>query len=143
MPRRRLGFLGELTLRTATSTAALLLLRTLTGQLLLLPRGELLQAFQRFICLLRAALLATALHLIVLVAHLVRLELQQIGKVRGVRATATTAATLLLHADLHFTERRLRLLEPLQRTLLRHQSFGRPALHQQLLRGEHFRTGLW
>ena len=114
-------------------------MRALPRELLLLTRGQLLQSLERLVGLLRAALLARALHLVVLIPHLVRLELEQIGEVGRVGATtAAAAATLLLHAHLHFTECGFGLLEPLQRALLRRKRVVGPPLHQQLLGGLHF-----
>jgi hypothetical protein len=88
--------------------------------LLLLARSQLLELLECLVELLLRLLLLTALHLLVLVAKLVRLQLEQVGKIFCVGLLLPTAATsTTAHADLDVAVHRLGALQHLQRALFR------------------------
>src|SRR5690606_17433091 len=98
LARGLLGLLGELALVGAAALAALhVLLAALPFDLLLLAARELAQALGGFVELLALPLRLVALHGLVLVAHAVQLELEQVGEVLGVGAGASRAAARLAH----------------------------------------------
>ncbi len=127
LARRFLELLGELALRVAAVAAAGsgltgLQRAPLTLDLLLLPPRELLQLLDHLIDLLIALLHLGALLHLVLVRELVELELEKVREVLGHLAAATTAASTLLHRDLHFVGL-FGVLQNLQRALLGQQRF--------------------
>ena len=131
---------------TAAATWLLHVLRALAGTLvlLLLSRRQLLQPLERFVHLLLRLLLLATLHLLVLVPHLVGFQLEQVGKVLGVRLllSAATAATAAAHAHLHVTVDGFSAFEHLQRALFRREGLLGVSLRELLLGALHFFRGL-
>ena len=108
--------------------------------LLLQTTGELLQLLGRLVDLIVGLLLLRpAFDRLVLVAQLVRIELEEIGEIFGVGLLlpAATAALLLPARDLILPERRLCALQVLKCALLRWQCVRRVPLEQKLFRRLH------
>ncbi len=138
-PRQFFGLLCHLALRPSTTSAGAPRLGTLPRPLvgLLLASGEPLETLERLVDIARRLLLGAVLHLLVLVAELVRLELEEVGEVFGARIPATATAAAVLHADLHFLEQRVDALQQLQRALFGCQRFAQLAGGEELLGGTH------
>ena len=114
--------------------------------LLLLARGELLEPLERRVgfALRLLLLLRLLLHRLVLVAQLVRLQLEEIREVFGLltaAASTTAAATLLSHLHLHVAIQCLGALKPLERLLLRGKGVAPLRLHELFFRGLHRGNG--
>lgn len=115
--------------------------------LLLLALRHLLQPLEGFVhLLLRLTLGATLLDRLVLIALLVRLQLEQIGEILGALLTAaaapTAAPTTASHLDLDVTVDRLGALQPLQGTLLRRHGVSTTRAPKLLFGGLQFDDGL-
>ena len=109
----------------------------------MLPCGELPQALERlihFLCAPRGGLL---LHGLVLVAHAIVLEFEQVREVLGAlaAATAATAATRLALLHLHIAIERIGALEVAERALLEGERRTPIALAEVLLGGLHLLGG--
>ena len=125
LPRGLLRLLGQLPGRVAPAPALSPLLgggpTLLSLQLLLLAAGELAELLHQLVDLLVGALLLAALHGLVLIAELVRLELEEVGEILGAGSPltlATAASALLLALQRHEAlVRLLGLLELPERAL--------------------------
>ena len=142
-----LRLVRELPLRSTTAAALLagLPAHAVAQALVLLlqPARELFELLRGLVDLVvRLLLLRTAFDGLVLIAQLVRIELEQVCEIFGVRLLATAATTLLLAAlNLVFVECRFRALQMLQGALLRRKRVGRVALQQLLFRRLHLLRG--
>jgi hypothetical protein len=125
---------------TATATAALLPLLAphavaQTLVLLLQSARELLELLGGFVdAIVGLLLLRSALDGLVLIPKLVRIELEEVGEIFGVRLLiATTAALLLAALNLIFLERGVGPLQVLLCALFRRKRVGGIALEQVFL----------
>ena len=104
----------------------------------MLPRGELAEPLAHLIQFLLRLVRRLALHRLILVAHPVGFELEEIREILGGRATAApTASAATTHLHLHLAVRRLGALHPLQGTLFRRQRVVCTAEPQRLLSSLH------
>ena len=148
-PRLFFRLLGEFALGTTASAPRLpahpvahrLCLPLQTLVLLLLPRRELTKPLERLVHFLRGtALRGLLLHGLVLVAHPIVLELEEVGEILGPllgTAAAATATTLLLLLDLHILVQRVGTLQMAQRPLLVRQGGASVARPELLLSADH------
>ena len=108
--------------------------------LLLLTRRQLTEPLERLVHFLRSSRRGLLLHRLVLIAHAVVLELEEVGEILGALTAATASpapALLLLLLHLHVAVDRVGALQVAERALLRRERRAAVALAEVLFGGLH------